>query len=343
MLDEAHSMAPDHTANGALVPLVPSIAPGPETTGLKLVVVIPCLDEELGIAAVVRDVRAALPDARILVVDNGSTDRTAERAREAGAEVLVESRRGKAQAIVPAFGHVVADALIMIDGDGSYPADGAKRLLEAFRKDPADMITGVRMAGGASSFRPMHQAGTRAFETVLRIVFGYRCNDLFSGLRLFSRRFYENVPILSRGFELELEFTIQSIDKGFRSREIPVPFTDRAAGSVSKLRSIRDGLRLLRLLVVLFRDYRPVRFFGAVSALFGTLGLLAGSLPIYEYWQTRLVGRFPLAFLAASLMVISFFSLQTGLIIEGTLRYQREATQLRLRRATRAITSRDDA
>lgn len=294
--------------------------------------VVPCLDEALGIRDVIHELREVLPAARILVVDNGSSDDTVAVARAAGADaVVVEPRRGKAQAVLTAFELLDADLVVMLDGDASYPAEGARRLLESYAAQPVDMITGVRMAIDSSVFRPMHQLGTRAFERALHIAFGYHSRDLFSGLRLFSRRFYRNVPILSRGFELELELTIQAIDKGFSMAEVNVPFRSRAEGSKSKLRSVRDGVRILRFLTVLMRDYRPVTFFSAISALFFFAGLAAGSLPIIEFVETGLVGRFPLAFLAASLMVIAFFSLQTGLIIQGSLRYNREAFQARVR------------
>lgn len=298
----------------------------------RVCVIIPCLDEAPAIAGVVRDFRATLPEARIVVVDNGSTDGTAAVARAEGAEVIVEPRRGKAQAMLTAFARVDADVVIMTDGDGSYPAAGAARLLARHRERPCDMMTGVRVSGDpGSDFRPMHQAGTRAFELALQLVFGFRSRDLFSGLRLFSASFYQNVPLLSRGFELELELTIQAIDKGFHVEELEVPFTQRAEGTASKLRSVRDGLRILRFLVLLFRDYRPARFFGAIGLAFAAAGLAAGSLPVLEYIRGGTVGRFPLAFLAASLEVIAFLTLQVGVIIEGTLRYAREGFQVRVR------------
>ena len=301
----------------------------------RVCVVIPCLNEELGIGAVVRDFKAVLPHSYILVVDNGSTDKTSQMAAAAGAnDVIVERRRGKAQAILTALEQVDADVVIMVDGDGSYPAEGARLLLESYAQAPVDMVTGIRSPNdNGASLKQLHQAGQRAFEAALWLAFGFKSQDLFSGLRLFSRRFCQNVPILSRGFELELEFTIQAIDKGFSMTEIRTPFQQRAAGSFSKLRTIRDGARILRFMFVLLRDYRPAYFFGVISASFGAAGLLAGSMPIVDYVRTGLVARFPLAILAASLMVIAFFSLQTGIVLESSLRASREAFQLRMRRS----------
>ena len=298
----------------------------------SVTVLIPCLDEELAIADVVSDLRRELPDARILVVDNGSRDATAARARAAGADVISEPRRGKGYAVVAGFTLLDEDIVIMVDGDGSYPAECARRLLDAHAVTPADMITGLRTATArTAAFRPMHRLGSVIFARVFRLVFDHAPGDLFSGVRLFSKRFYKNVPVLFRGFELETELTVQAVEKGFRVSEVEVPFRERAAGSRSKLRTVHDGLRILRLLVVLFRDYRPLLFFGAIALVLFIGGLAAGSLPIYEYVTTRMVGRFPLAILAAGLMNLSLFTLLTGLMLESSLRHRRESYQITLR------------
>ena len=304
----------------------------------SLAIVIPCLNEEPAIAGVVNEYRAAFPAARILVVDNGSSDRTGECAAAAGAEVLVEPTRGKARAVLAAWAYLDEDLMLMVDGDGSYPSKGGLALVQLYRQSPADLISGVRTpedsvkADGVSSpFRPMHQFGTRLFERFLWIAFRYRTADLFSGLRLFTRRFYKNVPILSRGFELEIELTIQAIDKSFSMREAAVPFRDRAAGTASKLDTLSDGWRILRALFVLLRDYKPLFFFLRIAAVFLLFGLLAGWLPVYEYFQTSLVGRFPLAILAASLVSLSIVTFLAGLMMEGQLRHHRESYQIRLR------------
>jgi glycosyltransferase involved in cell wall biosynthesis len=299
----------------------------------SLTILIPCLNEVRGIANVVREYAAAFPRATILVVDNGSEDGTAEAAQAAGAEVITERRRGKATAVATAFATVDTELLLMVDGDGSYPADGALRLLDQYLSEPVDMITGIRSAQKASqAFRPLHQWGMSIFAAVLKSVFHFKPLDLFSGLRLFSRRFYKHVPVLSRGFELEIELTIQAVDKGFAQAEIPVPFRSRAEGSESKLDTIGDGLRILRLLLVLFRDYRPLTFFGHLAAGAAVLGLTAGGVPIVEYFTTGLVNRLPLAVLAASLVTLSFIIGLVGLLLEANLRYHREAYHIQLRK-----------
>ena len=300
-------------------------------TAPSLTILIPGLNEEVAIPGVVAEYKQAFPEARILVVDNGSTDATSARARAAGADVLVEARRGKAKAVATALAHIDSDLVLMVDGDGSYPAAGGKLLYDRYCESPVDMITGVRQTQ-QDVFRPGHQWGTNMFASFVKAVFGQQPGDVFSGLRLFSRRFYMNAPVLSRGFELEIELTIQAIDKGFTTVDIPIPFGDRAEGTSSKLKTFRDGSRILRVLLVLFRDYRPMRFFGLIAALGFFLGALAGALPVYEFIQTAYVKRVPMAVLAASIMIISTVVLLVGLILESNLRHHREIYHLRLRR-----------
>jgi glycosyltransferase involved in cell wall biosynthesis len=299
----------------------------------SLTILIPCLNEEFGVAAVVREYAAAFPQADILVVDNGSEDRTAAVAKDAGAVVITEKRRGKARAVATALAAVDTELVLITDGDGSYPAEGGKLLIQEYLREPVDMMTGIRSAQDASDvFRPMHQWGMSIFAAVLKLVFRFRPLDLFSGLRLFSRRFYQHVPVLSRGFELEIELTIQAVDKSFSMTEIPVPFRGRANGSESKLKTVRDGLRILRLLLVLFRDYRPFAFFGAISVIMAAIGLAAGSVPIREYFHTGLVNHLPLAVLAASVTTLSILISLVGLLLEANLRYHREAYHIQLRK-----------
>ncbi len=298
----------------------------------SLCILVPCHNEALAVEGVVREFRAAFPEAKILVIDNASSDGTAEIAERAGAWVIKEPRKGKAMAVLTGLQSIETDAVIMVDGDGSYPAEGAKVLFDAYLEHPIDLLTGIRQVQhGKEAFRPMHQFGTRLFALCAYMVFGYLPGDVFSGLRLFSKRFYKNVPILSAGFELEMELTIQAVDKGFSVGERNVPFRERAEGSRSKLKTFRDGSRILRSLLLLFRDYKPLLFFGVISGIFLILGLAAGTPPVLEYYETRLVGRFPLAILAAALVNISIFTFLTGLVSQASLRYHREAFQIRLR------------
>jgi glycosyltransferase involved in cell wall biosynthesis len=299
----------------------------------SLCILVPCLNEEEAIGHVVRDLRVTVPQARIIVIDNGSTDRTAEQAREAGAEVWFEPRRGKARAILSAFERLDESFVAMIDGDGSYPSRGLSLLLAEQERTDADMVTGVRCpdAGQEKVFRPLHRAGSSTFAAAMGIVFGWKPRDIFSGFRLFKRRFYKNVPILGRGFELELELSVQCVEKGFLAREVDIPFTVRHGQSVSKLRTVDDGLRILWFLLTLFRDYRPFRFFSAIAAMGVVLGLLAGWPPVYDFIKTGYVTHVPLAILASGLMNLSLYSFLTGVVLESSLRHHREASQLALR------------
>jgi glycosyltransferase involved in cell wall biosynthesis len=297
-------------------------------------VLIPCLNEEDAIARVITDVRQHVPQARILVVDNGSTDATAARARETGAEVISEPRRGKARAVLTGLEQIDEPLLIMIDGDGSYTAEGIPLLLEAQAKSGADMMVGVRCPaeGHEKAFRPLHQLGGSAFATILHLFFGWRPRDIFSGLRVLSRRFYKNVAILGYGFELEVELTVQCLTKDFTLQEVDVPFHVRFGQGVSKLRTVRDGSRILWLMLLLFRDYKPFVFFTSLAAFLTFCGLLAGFLPVYEYFLTGLVLRMPLAILAVGLINLACITFLTGVMLDSSLRHHREVFQRSLRR-----------
>lgn len=298
----------------------------------SLTIVIPCYNEALAITKVIREYMRTFPGCQVVVINNASEDATEKLAREAGASVLNEPRKGKAQAMLKAFDEIHTELILMVDGDGSYPSEGAALLYDQYRLNPSDMLTGIRRAlPGSPAFRPMHQWGTGIFAHFIKMLFGRKTKDVFSGLRLFSKRLYKNIPLLSRGFELEMELTIQAIDKGFTWEELEVPFREREVGTSSKLKTISDGFRILRNLVLLFRDYKPLTFFGFCSFFFLLLSLLAGFFPVYEYFTSRQIGRFPLAILAAALMNLSIFTFLTGMLSEANLRYHREAFQIRIR------------
>lgn len=298
----------------------------------RLCVLIPCLNEEGAVGQVVERVSEILPEARIVVCDNGSDDRTAEVAKASGAHVIHEPHRGKAHAVATAFRNIDVDLLVMIDGDGSYLPEGITTLLETHQRTRADMVVGVRKASDSdTAFRLGHQAGCKLFAFFLAGAFGLQVRDVFSGLRLFTRRFYRNVPILGRGFELEMELNIQCADKGFRYAEVDVPFRERAGAEPSKLRTFRDGGRILACMLALFRDFLPLRFFSLCAVVFAALSLAAGAPPLLEYWQTGMVGRFPLAILAVGLGILACITFFTGVILESGLRRHREYSQLRMR------------
>ncbi len=299
-----------------------------EPTPLSVSVVIPCLNDQREIGNVVREFRELLPEGKILVVDNCSTKETIDLAREAGADVIVERRRGKAQAVISALPYIDSDVLLLANGDGSYPVEGARRLIEFYRWEHPDMVVGVPKGEGA----PEERRGFR--ERILRFVFGHPPENLDSELRLLSKYFYKNIPILLRGFNLEMELTVQALDKNFRTASAPVPFvsTHAAVASERHLTRFRGVWDLLHMMVVLLRDYKPMVFFGGIASLFALAGLIIGAQPIYDYFTTGIVHRLSLPVLAASLMIIAFFTFQIGVVLASSLRYRRETYQTQLRR-----------
>ncbi len=296
---------------------------------VRVVVVIPCHDEVSHIAKVVRDFRTALPLAEVLVVDNGSRDGTAEAARQAGARVIREPNPGKGNAVLAGFRAATeADFVLMVDGDDTYPADAAPALVAA-GLDGADQVVGTRLQQAADGAFPTgHSAGNRLFIALVRLLFGVRTGDLFSGYRLLSRRFLRTAPLLATGFEIEAELTLQAARRGLTIAEIPVDYRPRGAGSTSKLDTWRDGSRILLALLTYFRDYRPLTCFGALAALFSASALLCGWPVLVDFAETGLVHRLPLAVLAAALFVLAALSFSCGVILSSVNRRADELAAL---------------
>jgi glycosyltransferase involved in cell wall biosynthesis len=297
-------------------------------------VVIPCHNEGQAIAKVVSDFRRELPGARVVVVDNASSDDTAVRAREAGAEVIAESRRGKGYALLRGFQHVRnAACVVMVDGDDTYPAEEAHRLIECVRSGAADMAIGTRLEVFAEGAYPAgHNAGNRIFVLLVRVLFGVRTTDLFSGYRAFSRRFLDLAPLIAQGFEIETELSLQALTSNFPVAEVPIHYRQRAAGTSSKLRTVRDGYRILLALLAFFRDYRPLTFFGIVAAVFAILGLAAGGVVGLEFLRTGQVLRIPLAILSIGLMLLAAVSGIAGVVLSSISRRAAELAALISRR-----------
>lgn len=288
---------------------------------VNVAVVIPCRNEAKSIGKVIADFRRELPDALILVVDNGSTDDTAAVASKAGARVVREMRIGKGHPLIRGFNEVgPVESVVMVDGDGTYSAKHVGAMLRA-RDDGADMVIGTRLEESAiGAFPRAHGLGNRLFISIVRFLFGLRTNDLFSGYRVLSRQLLDALPLIAHGFEIESELSLQSMVNGFRIVEIPTPYGARQAGSVSKLRTFHDGYRILLTLLAFFRDYRPLTFFGIVSLSFLLLGLTAGAFPVVEYFETGLVQRLPLAVLAVGLVLLSAVSAIGGLVLSSVRR-----------------------
>ncbi|HZS05697.1 MAG TPA: glycosyltransferase [Blastocatellia bacterium] len=294
-------------------------------------ILIPCYNEELTIGEVVRQFREQLPQADIYVFDNNSRDRTVEEALKAGATVHHERRQGKGYVVQSMFQKVEADVYVMVDGDGTYPAREVKALIEPVLKGEVDQVIGSRLLEGSrSEFRLLNRLGNHFFLIVLNSIFGVRITDLLSGYRAFSRRLVKGIPLFGGGFETEAEMTIKSLHRGFTITEIPVRLTSRPEGSHSKIRVAHDGLLILSTILSLFRDYKPLTFFGAIGLVFMALALVPGTLVIVEFLKTGLVPRLPSAVLATGLMLVGLLFIATGLILHTvTRRFQELDAQLR--------------
>jgi glycosyltransferase involved in cell wall biosynthesis len=288
-------------------------------------VLVPCLNEELTIAAVVADFKKHLPGARIYVFDNRSTDRTAEVARAAGATVVFSPRRGKGNVVRHMFAAVDATAYVMVDGDDTYPAVAAPELVAAQAQSHADMVVGTRLSQhGEGSFRRFHLFGNRLVARLISRMFKVDVTDVLSGYRVFSRDFAKSVPLIASGFDIEVELTMQAAAKGFLIKEVPISYKERPEGSTSKLNTYRDGMLVLRAIFTVFKDFKPLAFFTSMSAALALASLLAGFAPIKDYYEDHYVYHVPLAILAASLGILAFLTLSIGLILDTVGRYHRE-------------------
>jgi glycosyltransferase involved in cell wall biosynthesis len=297
-------------------------------TNLRVAVLVPCYNEALTIAKVVRDFRLCLPKADIYVYDNGSTDGTAARAREAGAIVRREMLQGKGHVIRRMFADVEADVYVLVDGDATYDAAAAPEMMRLLVDDGLDMVSGIRVEEDAGAYRPGHRMGNRVLTGMVRQIFGDRIRDLLSGYRLFSRRFVKSFPALATGFETEIEFTVHALELRMPIGEVKTRYGERPPGSVSKLHTIRDGIRILRTIVVLVKEERPLQFFSAMSLLLLMAGLALGIPVVFEFLHTGLVPRLPTALLALGFVLLSVLSLLGGLILDSVCLGRRELKRM---------------
>lgn len=294
----------------------------------KIAVLIPCYNEEAAIAKVVGDFRAALPEATVFVFDNNSTDRTAAVARDAGAEVFPVKHQGKGFVVRRMFTDVEADIYVLADGDATYDAPSAPRMIERLLAERLDMVVGVRVDSEQAAYRAGHRTGNKLLTGFVASVFGPTFNDMLSGYRVFSRRFVKSFPVLSGGFEIETELTIHALELGLAVEEIETPYYARPEGSASKLNTWRDGFRILRTIVKLYRSERPLAFFGGIGAVMAlvSIGL---AIPIFiTYAQTGLVPRLPTAVLSTGLMLLAFLSSAVGWVLDTVTRGRREVKLL---------------
>lgn len=296
----------------------------------KIAILIPCYNEAKTIERVVKDYRKALPKAEIFVYDNNSTDGTGEIAKKAGATVRLERRQGKGNVVRSMFREIEADCYLMIDGDGTYPADSAKELCDLVLKNGVDMAVGDRLSSTyfQENKRPFHNFGNRLVRGLINVIFRSRIRDIMTGYRAFSRDFVKTFPVLSKGFEIETEMTIHALDKNFCIEEIPVNYKDREEGSESKLNTVSDGIKVLVTIVRLFEEYRPMAFFGILGCLLFIVSIIFGAPVFNEYFQTGLVLRFPTLMFSGFLMVIAVLMSVCGIILQVVVRKHRQMFEL---------------
>lgn len=296
----------------------------------KIVILIPCYNESKTIAKVIRDFHLAIPEAVIYVYDNNSTDDTDIIARKEGAVVRYEHRQGKGNVIRTMFREIDADCYLMIDGDDTYPAESGHEMCNMVLQEGVDMAIGDRLSSTyfEENKRPFHNLGNSIVRWLINKLFSANVKDIMTGYRAFSRNFVKHFPVLSKGFEIETEMTIHALDKNFYIKEIPIKYRDRPVGSVSKLNTYSDGLKVLYTIVRLFRDYKPFVFFTMISALFMLLALCLFTPVFIEYMQTGLVPRFPTLIVSGLMVLLSFMFYFCGIVLDVIAKKHKQLFEL---------------
>ncbi len=294
----------------------------------RIAVILPCYNEEAAIAQTVAGFRAALPDAAIYVFDNNSADRTVAVAREAGAIVRTERMQGKGNVVRRMFADVDADIYVMADGDATYDAAAAPAMIAKMRDEGLDMVVGTRVHEAADAYRRGHVLGNRAMTGLLAQLFGRSFTDIFSGYRVFSRRFVKSFPVLSAGFEIETEISVHALELKMPVGEVETRYLARPEGSASKLSTYRDGARIARTIMTLYRIEKPMLFFGIIALALAVLAVVLAVPLVTTYMETGLVPRFPTAILATGLVILAALSSFAGLILDTVVRGRREMRRL---------------
>jgi glycosyltransferase involved in cell wall biosynthesis len=303
---------------------MPAVAAGLDLSGQRVAVLVPCFNEEVAIAKVVADFRAAVPEATIYVYDNNSTDQTVEIARRAGAVVGRETHQGKGNVVRRMFADVDADVIVLVDGDATYDAGSARALIARLIEDRLDMVVAARIHRDEAAYRMGHRFGNRLFSAAVDWVFNATFTDILSGYRVFSRRFVKSFPVLSRGFEIEIELTVHALELELPTAEIATPYFARPAGSASKLSTWRDGFRILSTIANLYRTERPLAFFGGLGSVLALVSVVL-AIPVFAtYLEQGLVPRVPTAILSTGLMLLAFLFVVAGLILDTVTRGRRE-------------------
>lgn len=297
----------------------------------KIAVLIPCYNEEVTIGKVIDDFFKALPQATVYVYDNNSSDATAQIASEHGATVVRETRQGKGNVVRQMFREIEADYYIMVDGDDTYPAEKALDLIMPLVEGRADMTVGDRLSNGSygeENDRAFHGFGNNLVRWLIKVLYGYNFYDVMTGYRAFNKIFVKTMPVMSPGFEIETELSIHAVDKRWRIEDVPIDYRDRPEGSESKLNTFSDGMKVLKCICSLFKDYRPMALFGWLSVIFVALGLIAGVPVIAEFGITGQVPRLPTALLAVALVLCGLLALTAGLILDTVVKSHRKKYEL---------------
>lgn len=297
----------------------------------KIAVLIPCYNEEVTIHKVVSDFKRELPEADIYVYDNNSSDNTSKLAKEAGAIVRFEPRQGKGNVVRQMFRDIDADCYLMVDGDDTYPAESARELCEPILNGEADMTVGDRLSNGTyaeENKRAFHGFGNDLVRAMIKWIYGYSFDDVMTGYRAFSRPFVKTFPVMSEGFQIETEISIHAVDRRWRIKDVPIVYRDRPEGSVSKLNTIGDGMKVMIAIASLFKNYRPLKFFSLAALVLAAIGLLLGIPVIVEFFETGLVPRLPTALLATAFMFLCGLSFATGLVLDNLAKTERKQWEL---------------
>ncbi len=294
----------------------------------RIAVLVPCYNEGVAIGRVVREFRAALPEAVVYVYDNNSTDDTVAQAEAAGAVVRGESYQGKGNVVRRMFADVEADVYVLVDGDATYDAASARRMVSSLLDGRCDMVNAARISSGEGTYRRGHRFGNVMLTRIVADIFGHQFGDMLSGYRVFSRRFVKSFPALSEGFEIETELTVHALQLRMPIAEIETPYYARPEGSTSKLSTYRDGFRILLTILKLVKRERPLPFFGVIATALALLSIGLGVPLVLEFMRTGLVPRFPTAILATGLMLSALLSLACGLILDTVTRGRLELRRL---------------
>ena len=301
----------------------------------NIVVLIPCLNEEITIGKVIRDFKKSIPEAQIIVFDNNSTDRTVSIALESGAKVEKELRLGKGHVMASMFQKVEADIYVIVDGDDTYSAEHVWQLLKPVLDGSAEMSVAARLEEySEKSFRPFHIFGNNLVRRLVNWIFRSNLTDIMSGYRVCTRELVKSVPIFSPGFEVETEFTIRTLDYGFRVTEVRVPYRKRPEGSSSKLRTFQDGLSILAEIARIAKAYKPFTFFGSIGLVLIIMGVLTGTWVILDYLEDGYVNKVPTAILSTGMMLLGFGSIGIGILL-NTINYRFRENLRLLQKKTR--------